>query len=84
VTLFLVYDQSWLLPVAVILHIFYVIIIVIIRLHRILPKFAAFVTRLKYAAARAVYAARAVCAGSFGAAFAKCLWPLVFHVRKRN
>jgi len=22
---------------------------------------------------------RAVCAGSFGAAFAKCLWPLVLH-----
>jgi len=32
----------------------------------------------KSAAARAVYAACLVCGGgSFGAAFAKCLWPLV-------
>jgi len=32
------------------------------------------VTRLKSVVARALYA---VCAGSFDAAFAKCLWPLV-------
>jgi len=35
------------------------------------------VTRLKSAAACAVYVACYVCAGSFGATFAKCLWPLV-------
>jgi len=34
------------------------------------------VTRLKSAAA-AQCTLRAVCAGSFGAVFAKCLWPLV-------
>jgi len=38
------------------------------------------VTWLKSVAARAVYAA-CMCVGSFGAAFAKCLWPLVLlHV----